>query len=128
VVVNIQYRVGNELIDWCFLEHVDLENIQQELRRCRKVQSLSRDDDDEIDADGDPDLRLDRVDGVAEEMFDRQVLLDPLEEGLDLPTLAINFCDGERRQIEAIAQENEELVRFRVAKGNTAQAVRIGKF
>jgi hypothetical protein len=81
--------------------------------------------DDEID---DPDLRLDRVSGVAEEIFDRQVLLDPLPEGLDLPTLAINLCNGECRQIEAIAQEDEELVRFGVAKGNTTQAVRVGEF
>ena len=58
---------------------------------------LLGDDDDEINADGDPDLRLDRVERVAEEMFDRQVLLDPLEEGLDLPTLAIDFCDGASR-------------------------------
>src|SRR5271169_3017032 len=95
--VEIQYCVGNQLIDGGFLKHVDLENIQQQLWRCRKVQSLPGDYDDEIDADRDPDLRLDGVDGVAEEMLDRQILLDPLEKGLDLPTLAINFCDGERR-------------------------------
>lgn len=96
MVVAIQYCVGNQLIDWDFLEHVDLENVQQELWRCRKVQSPARDDDDEIDADGDPDLRLDGVEGVAKEMLDRQVLLDPLEEGLDLPALAINLGDGTR--------------------------------
>ena len=61
-------------------------------------------------------------------MLDRQVLLDPLEEGLDLPTLAIDFCDGEGRQVEAIGEEDEELVRFGVAKRNTAQAVWIGEF
>jgi hypothetical protein len=93
VVKSSEYRVGNELIDWCFLKHIDLENVQQELWGCRKVQSFARDDDDEIDADGDPDLRLDGVDGVAEEMLDRQVLLDPLEKGLDLPPL----CDKSRR-------------------------------
>lgn len=62
------------------------------------------DDDDEIDANGDPDLRLDGVEGVAEEMLDRQVLPDPFEEGLDLPALAINFGDGEHRQVEGIVE------------------------
>ena len=128
MAVEIQYRIGNQLIERDFLKHVDLENIQQELWRCRKVQSLLGDDDDEINADGDPDLRLDRVERVAEEMFDRQVLLDPLEKGLDLPALAINFGDGEGRQVEAIGEEDEELVRIGVAKGGAAQAVRVGPF
>ena len=61
-------------------------------------------------------------------MFDRQILLDPLEEGFDLPTLAINLGDGERRQIEAVAQKNEELVGFGVAIGNATQAVWVSKF
>ena len=61
-------------------------------------------------------------------MFDRQILFDPLEEGFDLPALAINLGDGERRQIEAIGQEDEELVCFGVAKGNAAQTIRVGKF
>lgn len=128
MVVEVQYGVGNQLIDWGFLEHVDLENVQQELWRRREVQSLPGDDDDEIDADGDPDLRLDGVEGVAEEMFDRQILLDPLEEGLDLPAFAINLGNGERRQIEAIGQEDEELVGFWIAKGDAAQMVWVGEF
>jgi hypothetical protein len=128
VVVEIQYCAGNQLIDWDFLEHIDLENVQQELWRSGEVQSLARDDDDEIDADGDPDLRLDGVEGVAEEMLDRQVLLDPLEKGFDLPALAINLGDGERRQIEAIGQEDEELVGFGIAEGYAAQAVGVGEF
>ena len=43
-------------------------------------------------------------------MFDRQILLEPLEEGLDLPTPAINLCDGKCGQIEAIGEEYKELV------------------
>jgi hypothetical protein len=67
--------------------------------------------DDQIDADGDSDLRLDGVEGVAEEMFDRQILLDPLEEGLNLPTLAINFYDRESWQIEAIEWNKPQQLR-----------------
>ena len=60
-------------------------------------------------------------------MFDRQILFDPLEEGLDLPTLAVDLGDRECRQVEAIGQEDEVLVCFRIAKGNTAQAIRVGE-
>ena len=60
-------------------------------------------------------------------MFDRQVLLEPFEEGLDLPSLAINLCNGECRQIEAIGEEDEKLVVFWVAIGNAAQMVGVGK-
>lgn len=61
-------------------------------------------------------------------MFDRQVLFDPLEKGLDLPALAMNFCDGERRQIETIGEEDEEFVGIGVAKRNATQVVWVGKF
>ena len=120
MVVETQYSVGNQLVDWGFLKHVDLEKVQQQLWRCREIQTLPGDDDHEKNADGDPDLRLDRVQRVAEEMFDRQILLDPFEKGFDLSAFAINFGDGERRQIEAIGEEDEEFAGFRVAKGNTA--------
>lgn len=61
-------------------------------------------------------------------MFDLQVLLHPLEEGLELPLVVMNFCDGDCRQIEAIACEGKGLVRFGVAKGPTARVGRIGQF
>lgn len=127
-MVKIQYRIGNQLIERDFLKHIDLENIQQKLWRCRKISLLLGDDDDEINADGDPDLRLDGVERVAEEMFDRQVLLDPLEKDFDLPALAINLGDGEGRQVEAIGQEDEELVGFGIAIGDATQAVWVGQF
>jgi hypothetical protein len=43
-------------------------------------------------------LRLDGVLRSAEEGFDPQMLLDPLEEEFDLPPTAIELGDGERRQ------------------------------
>ena len=69
------------MIDWYFLKHVDLENIQQELWGCRKVQLLARDDDDEIEANGDPDLRLDHVEGVAEVRCGEQDALIATQSG-----------------------------------------------
>ena len=42
-----------------------------------------------IDRDRDPDLSPQGVLGSAVEILDAQVLLDPFEEQLDLPTAAI---------------------------------------
>lgn len=44
-------------------------------------------------AQGDPYLGQDGIAGRAQERFDLQVLVDPLEKELDLPTLFVNLCD-----------------------------------
>jgi hypothetical protein len=49
----------------------------------------------DIDADGDPDLRPHSVLGSAVETFDAQVLLDPLEEQLDLPSAPVQGANGQ---------------------------------
>jgi hypothetical protein len=46
----------------------------------------------DIDADGDPDLRPHSVLGSAVEAFDAQVLLDPLEKQFHLPSAPVP-CD-----------------------------------
>ena len=57
----------------------------------------SVDGDQDIDADGDPDLSLHGVLGGAVEGFDAQVLFDPFEEQLDLPALLVDLRDGQVR-------------------------------
>jgi hypothetical protein len=123
----VRYGIENQLIQLYFFKHIDLENVEQELRRCRQIQAFARNDDNKIDADSDPNLRLDGIDGVAEKMFDRQVLFDPLEKGLDSPPVAVNLGDGQCWQIEAIGQEHKELVGFWVSVRDATQTVRIGK-
>ena len=91
------------------------------------MQAFARDDDNQIDADGDPNLRLDGIDGVAEEMFDREVLFDPFEKGLDGPPVAIDIGNSQCGQIEPICQEHKELVGFGIAVRNATQAIRVGK-
>ena len=44
------------------------------------------DGDQHVGGHGAPDLRLHGILAVADETFDAQMLLDPLEEQLDLPT------------------------------------------
>ena len=52
-----------------------------------------------------PNLHFDCVIAVAEEVLDLQVLLDPLEEGFDLPTMAIQRGDRAWRQVETVGQK-----------------------
>jgi len=54
-----------------------------------QMQSFLGNGDQHVSADGDPDLRFDRVLVGAIKRLDAQVLLDPFEEQFDLPALSI---------------------------------------
>ena len=54
-----------------------------------EVQLLLDDGNENINADGDPDLGLHRVFRGTIERLDSEVLLDPSEEEFDLPTALV---------------------------------------
>ena len=88
--------------------------------------SLLRNDEQKIVANGYPDLRVDRVLGGSIEGLDVQMLLDPLEEQLDLPALAVQFRDGQRVfNRKVIGQEAIDLPVLKVLIHNESQRVRI---
>jgi hypothetical protein len=66
-------------------------------------------------ADGDPNLGLDRVIACAEQVFDPQVLFDPLEDQLYPPAALVELGNGERGQVEVIAHKDQRLAGVRVA-------------
>ena len=68
--------------------------------------------DQHVSANRDPQLRLHRVLAGAKERLDLQVLLDPLEEQLDMPTLAIQIADQLRIELEVVRQKRQPLARF----------------
>ena len=63
------------------------------MQRNVEFELLFDDRDQHVDRHGNPDLALDRVLGGAEETLDAQVLLDPLEEQLHLPTVFVECAD-----------------------------------
>ena len=71
------------------------------------VELLSRDGNQDINADGNPDLGFHRVFGVAIEAFDMEVLFDPFEEEFDAPTGTIELRDGECGQFKVVGEEDE---------------------
>ena len=74
---------------------------------------------------GDPDLGHDSIAGSAEKGFDLEVLLDPFEEDLNLPTLAIDFSDGTGGEMEVVGEEAIEALRGGVSEGHEAKGARV---
>jgi hypothetical protein len=89
-----------------------------------QIQSLFGYGNQHVSADCYPNLRPHRVLAGAVEHFDAQMLLDPLEEQLHLPALAIqvgNQCGFEN---EVVRQKNDAFACF-VLDNDTAQQCRI---
>ena len=53
-----------------------------------------------------PYLRQHCVAGSAEKALDPEILLDPLEEELDLPTGLVDVRDGPRRELEVVGEKH----------------------
>src|ERR1019366_10147338 len=79
----------------------------------------------DIDADGDPDLRPHSVLGSVVEAFDAQVLLDPLEKQFHLPSATVQGANGQRRQRKLVGQEHQVLAGFGIAIADAAQVARV---
>src|SRR4029453_13968347 len=61
----------------------------------------------------------------AEECFDSQMLLDPLEEEFHLPARFVDLSTRKGRQHEVVGEELQALVGFDVIETHPAQGVRI---
>ena len=71
----------------------------------RQLKTLLQDGNQDVGADGDPDLRLHGILAGAEKRLDPQMLLDPFEEQLDLPSLPVQLRDQFRRQCKVVGQK-----------------------
>lgn len=79
-----------------FLKKRQAENLQKFAHGSLTAELLAHDGNEHINADGNPDLGLHRVFGVAIETFDVEVLFDPFEEEFDTPAGTIELSDGKR--------------------------------
>jgi len=89
------------------------------------MQTSFQNSDEQIDGDGGPDLCPHRVGRRAVKGFDAQMLLDPFEEELDLPTASIELGDGQCRHGEVVGQEDQPFARFGIAIADAPQRVGI---
>ena len=74
-----------------------------------KMQTFFGNGDQQVGGNGNPNLRLHRVLAGAEEHLDAQMLLDPFEEQLHLPALAVQIGDQLRFQGEVVGQKHQAL-------------------
>ena len=88
-------------------------------------EALLDDGHQDIDGDGDPDLRLDSVLGGTEERLDAKMLLDPLEEQFDLPAATIQFADGKGGQVETVGEKDETCVVLDIVELDAPQRDRV---
>jgi hypothetical protein len=73
------------------------------------TEGLVENGDEQVGAHGDPDLRLHCVFAGAVEGLDSQVLFEPFEEQLDLPTCLIDFRDDDGLDLEVVGEEDQVL-------------------
>src|ERR1035441_1791140 len=86
---------------------------------------LTQDGHQHVIADGNPNLRLDRVLARSEKVFDPQVLLDPFEKQLYSTAAFVKLCNGRCGQVKVIAQEHQSLAFDRVSVTDAAEAIRV---
>ena len=81
--------------------------------------------DQHVSGDSAPDLRLHRVLAVADETFDAQMLLDPLEEQFDLPAAFVERGDSQCGQGGIVGQEHQRLAGLRIFETDAPQLLGI---
>ncbi len=92
------------------------------------MEPLSDDSDQYVDRHSNPDLSCDGVFGSAVEGFDTQMLLDPSEEQLHLPTALIELGNSERGQEKIVGQKHQALLARSIVVPHSAKALGIAAF
>lgn len=75
----------------------------------------------EVNADGDPDLRLYCVFGVTVKSLDPEVLLNPFEKQFNLPATFVDLCHSDGRKFQMVGDENKILSGFRICETDTSE-------
>lgn len=70
---------------------------------------LLRDDKQQVVTNGYPYLRVDSIAGCTVKGLDMQMLLDPLEEDLNLPSFSIQLCKIDCVNQEVVSKEPIDL-------------------
>jgi hypothetical protein len=78
-----------------------------------------------VDRDSDPDLSLDCILGGAEEGLDAEMLLDPLEEKLHLPTAFVERANRSGWKLKVVRQEDQCLAGLWIFEADTPEMLRV---
>lgn len=114
--------IRKQLIQWSFFEYGDAQNLQKSVKRDLERQPLLDDRREDIDRDGDPDLRFYGILRSPVECLDPKVLLDPSEEQFDLPAEFIKQRHGQCGQSEVVRQERQIAIVVPVVESDTPES------
>lgn len=104
-----------------FLKSVDAQYLEDPGKTLVDLEGLFENGHKQVGAHGDPDLCLDGVVAGAEEGLDAQVLLDPFEEQLDLPSALVNACHSQCWQGEVVREKDQILAGFGIEEADLSQ-------
>ena len=110
-------------MDRVFGEYIHADDLQDSAHALLDAQGLIENGDHQVNADRDPNLRLDGVFGQTEEGLHAKVLLDPFEEEFDLPARLVDLRDDQRFDLEVVGDEDQELSGLRVQEAYPPQVV-----
>jgi hypothetical protein len=112
--------VSNQLLDGLSFKDIDLQDLQQRVKAHGQIEPLFQDGHEQVDADGNPYLGFGGIGRCAIERLNSQVLLDPFEEQLDLPSQLEDIRHGLCRDGKDVGQEHEALFCFGLDVGDSA--------
>ena len=108
-----------------FLERRHAQNLQKSGERNLDCQALLDDGHEDVNRDGDPNLRLHRILRGPIKRLNPQVLFDPAKEKFDVPPELIEHRDGQRRKDKIIRQKGQIAAVLPVVVADAAKFVGI---
>ena len=97
----------NALKNRGFLEKRQAEDLQNFAEATFDAEFPPDNGHEHVNADRNPYLNSYCVVARSVERFDMQILFDPFEKQLDLPSTLVKFCDRQCRQCEVVGQKHE---------------------
>src|ERR1700730_6401603 len=117
--------LGKGLKNRRFLEKPQAQNLQNLVQAPVELEFLLDDRDQDVGADGNPDLGLHGVLGRAIKGFDAQMLLDPFEEQLHLPAALVQLRNRQCVQDKVVGEKDQTLAGIRIDILDAAERNRI---
>ena len=99
-------------LDRGFLKKRGGEDLRNRVKGMREHELFFDDGNQDVNGHSNPNLGLHTVGRGAEETLDAQMLLDPFEEQLDLPSLFVERRDCESGEQEIVGQKDEAVIDF----------------
>jgi len=125
-MIYLEVRIHKQFVDRGLCKWVYAQNLKCSVKSSREFQFLVKDGNIQINDHRNPYLCFDGVDAVSVEMSNSQVLFDPAEKQLHLPTHSVKLGYHFRLHIEQVGQVHIDVAVFRIAIPDPAKWPWIG--